>query len=484
MAHPAAAAAVALVLALVLAHTAAAATIKQVLLLTFDGLHAQDLTYYITTHPRSQLAALKANGILYPNAIGSKPSDSFPGLLNVLTGGSPRSHGVYYDVSYDSTLSPPGSACKTVGTVVTFDESIDFNSTALFSGGIDVSQLPLDPKKNCTPVYPHQFLRANTIFEVAKAAKLRTAWADKHPAYDIVNGPSGKGVDDLYTPEVNSVPSSQFGAPIMAYDSLHTTAILRQINGFTSNGTASKTPNIFGGNYQTLSYAQKNPAPGGYRGPNNLPGPAVEQALSFLDGTLKQFVGALQARRLYSSTLIVIFAKHGQSPLNGYFRRIISADIGDTIATVSKTEPAQVTADDIALIWLNDPATTIAVAAALVANRSALGIAEVLTGYQIQLRFGDSANDPRIPDIIVLPVPGVIYAGASATKIAEHGGFSLDDVNTGLLMSNPKLFPTGKTVYAEVSTSSIGPTVLQALGLKPSALQAATAESTPTLPGF
>jgi len=48
-------------------------------------------------------------------------------------------------------------------------------------------------------------LRSNTIFEVVKASGGHTAWADKHPAYDLVNGPSGKGVDDLYTPEITNV---------------------------------------------------------------------------------------------------------------------------------------------------------------------------------------------------------------------------------------------------------------------------------------
>jgi len=50
-------------------------------------------------------------------------------------------------------------------------------------------------------VYPHSYLKVNTVFEVARAAGLRTAWSDKHPAYEILNGPSGAGVQDLFTPE-------------------------------------------------------------------------------------------------------------------------------------------------------------------------------------------------------------------------------------------------------------------------------------------
>ena len=39
---------------------------------------------------------------------------------------------------------------------------------------IDPAQLAVDPK-TCKPIYPHSLLRVNTIFEVVKAAGLRTA---------------------------------------------------------------------------------------------------------------------------------------------------------------------------------------------------------------------------------------------------------------------------------------------------------------------
>src|SRR5262249_28938818 len=181
--------------------------IRHVLLLSIDGMHEQDLARYIQHHPHSALADLTHLGLTYTQASTSIPSDSFPGLLAMVTGGSPRSTGVFYDDSYDRTLSAPGSNCATKGTEVVYDESIDFNPAALDGGGgIDPTALPLDGSKGCTPVYPHSYLRVNTIFEVARAAGLYTAWSDKHPAYDIVNGPSGKGVIDLYTPEIASVP--------------------------------------------------------------------------------------------------------------------------------------------------------------------------------------------------------------------------------------------------------------------------------------
>ena len=46
----------------------------------------------------------------------------------------------------------------------------------------------------------------NTIFEVVRAAGGLTAWTDKHPSYEWTNGPSGKGVEDFYGPEINSIP--------------------------------------------------------------------------------------------------------------------------------------------------------------------------------------------------------------------------------------------------------------------------------------
>src|SRR5260221_7376115 len=78
------------------------------------------------------------------------------------------------------------------------DESMDVYTASGVSLNVsDPAKLPrvLDHGA-CVPLWPHQAIRTNTIFEVAKAAGGRTAWADKHPAYEWVNGPSGTGVDD------------------------------------------------------------------------------------------------------------------------------------------------------------------------------------------------------------------------------------------------------------------------------------------------
>ena len=81
--------------------------IKHVLLISVDGMHALDLTNYIAAHPGSTLAQLSGHGITYTNASTPYISDSFPGLAALITGGSPTTTGLWYDVSFNRKLSPP-----------------------------------------------------------------------------------------------------------------------------------------------------------------------------------------------------------------------------------------------------------------------------------------------------------------------------------------------------------------------------------------
>lgn len=110
---------------------------KHALLISVDSLHEQDLRQYVAVHPASALAALSAREITYTQAHSAMPSDSFPGLLARVTGGTPKSTGVYDDDSYDRTLAAAGSDCKTIGTEVVYDENIDWNPDRLDSGGIN-----------------------------------------------------------------------------------------------------------------------------------------------------------------------------------------------------------------------------------------------------------------------------------------------------------------------------------------------------------
>ena len=181
--------------------------IKHVLLISVDGLHALDVARYVDSHPYSTMTQLTRHGITYSNARSPANSDSFPGLLALVTGGSPVTGDLFYDVSYersyfangDSTCSgtvsdtaPGANQTAGKGSMIAFDESIDLYGTDPVTGlplsmnVINPKSLPyqIDSSGHCVPVYPHNALKTNTLFEVVRAHGGVTAWADKHPAYD------------------------------------------------------------------------------------------------------------------------------------------------------------------------------------------------------------------------------------------------------------------------------------------------------------
>lgn len=497
--------------------------IRHVLLISVDGLHALDVAQFVSTHPGSALAELSSHGITYTNARTPANSDSFPGLLALVTGGSPISHGLFYDVSYErSYFDPTNTTCSgTPGNNMVFDESIDvYNASNVSQDVIDPTKLPrrLDSHGHCVPVFPHDAIKANTIFEVVKAFGGRTAWADKHPAYDLVNGPSGHGVDDLYTPEITNVNGFDATLSVVCTaenDQKKVNAILNEIHGLRHDGTpGAGTPNVFGMNFQAVSVGQKlakdnsdgscvddtmfTGQQGGYLDGDGTPSPVLAYGLQKTDDALRSMIDALKSQGIYDSTLFIVTAKHGQSPINpkkvnkpGHFADLVAAlpDAGTNAGAIAIANAANcstgscgfVQDDDVALIWLQDQSQTAAAAAYLNANAKALFIEDVLAGSEIKLKFNDPLHDNRTPDIIVQPVYGTIYT-TSKKKIAEHGGFSFGDTNVGLVVSNPGIRPA--VVKTPVATSQVAPTILRALDMDPGFLKSVQGEKTEELPGL
>jgi Type I phosphodiesterase / nucleotide pyrophosphatase len=491
--------------------------VKHVLLISVDGLHALDLANFVTTHPDSTLAQLSRHGVTYSNNSTSSPSDSFPGLASLVTGGSPVTTGLWYDDTYNRALSPPaqtdglgnpgGSCPGKIGTNVAWDEAVDKDLTRLDAGGgLNPQFLVRDPKAGCKTILPHQYLRVNTIFEVVKAAGGRTAWTDKHPSYEWTNGPSGKGVEDFYGPEINSIPVAlpQFAgcAPvpfadptpddgwtnsfddIKCYDMLHVQAVLNQIDGFNHDRSAKVgVPTLFGTNFQAVSVGEKlavDPVTGfkgGYSDVLGTPGQGLAVELDFIDQSIGRFVQELKTQRLYESTLIIISAKHGQSPIDGTRRRGIGG--GQPAATIGSSDAFDIS-DDGSLIWLTDPSLMPSVVANLSApaNQQALGIQEIFAGQSLRNKFNNPGVDPRTPDIILKVDTGVIFTGG--TKLSEHGGFNEDDVHTALLVSLDGM--EHAVVKSAVSNQQVAPTIIRALGLDPNDLEAVRKEQIPVLP--
>jgi Type I phosphodiesterase / nucleotide pyrophosphatase len=491
--------------------------IKHVLLISVDGLHALDLANFVATHPDSNLAALSRHGVTYTNNATSSPSDSFPGLAALVTGGSPVTTGLWYDDTYNRALSPPaqtdglgnpGGTCPgVIGTNVAWDEAVDKDLTKLDGGGgLNPNFLVRDPKNGCKTVLPHEYLRVNTIFEVVRSAGRLTAWTDKHPSYEWTNGPSGRGVDDFYGPEINSVPVAlpQFSgcAPvpfadptpddgwtnsfddIKCYDLLHVAAVLNQIDGFTHDRSRKVgVPALFGTNFQAVSVGEKlavDPVTGlkgGYTDAIGTPGQALAGELDFIDQSMGKFIQELKVKGLFESTLIIVSAKHGQSPIDGSKRHGIGG--GQPAATIGSADAFDIS-DDGSLIWLRDPSLAPAVVAnlSLPANQAALGIQEIFSGQALRNKFDNPGADPRTPDIVLKVNTGVIFTGGS--KLSEHGGFNEDDVHTALLVANPAL--SHAVVKAAVSNQQVAPTIIKALGLNPDELDAVRKEQIQPLP--
>lgn len=125
------------------AAAAASKTAPHVLVLSVDGMHGVDLERYIAAKPESTLAMLAKTGVRYTDVSTPFPSDSFPGQLALATGGTPKSTGIYYDLSYDRHLSPPDSDCTKTGAIVDFTEASDVDASREDAGGgLSASALP------------------------------------------------------------------------------------------------------------------------------------------------------------------------------------------------------------------------------------------------------------------------------------------------------------------------------------------------------
>jgi hypothetical protein len=538
--------------------TAQQGPIKRVLLISVDGMHAVDFANCangISTVNNGApycpaMAALGATAVNYVAASTSKPSDSFPGLTAIVTGGSPALTGVYYDVAYSRNYDAPAKTtgngvaagpCKPfgtpTGTTTEYEEGIDIDQSkvnggapgaALTDGGIrsiDTRRLPRDPANGCNPVMPWEFVRANSIFSVIHQAGGYAAWSDKHPAYaSVASGIGIAALDDFYAPEINSNviglpgvttptgiscatvrdPGSDLTAwtnsfqNIQCYDTLKVDAILNEIDGKNHLGTKwTQVPTIFGMNFQAVSVGQKlieasNSTTGGYLDATGTPSAALLDEFKFVDASIGLWVSELKAKGLLNSTLIVLTAKHGQSPIDPA-RYVAQTRNGTSPATVlaqagfipdsesplgSGIGPTE---DDVSVLWLKSSSDTDAAVALLEADASPAGISlgQFYYGSSLTINYNDPTVDPRSPDIIVTPNVGVTYSGSHA-KQAEHGGFAHDDTNAVLLLSNPRY--KARTVKAAVGTAQVAPTILKALGISPSALDAVRIEGTGVLP--
>ena len=337
-------------------------------------------------------------------------------------------------------------------------------------------------------------------------------------------------MDDLYTPEVNSNDPITMNDTTTGYcsiqrnDVLKVQAVLNEIKGLDSTGTNTVgVPTISGMNFQAVSVGQKlatansadqyvqisSPAPwsattamllalappggvpcndaslvGGYK---NATGSelhtGLEYGLDFVDYELGQMLMGLQHAGLDNDTLVIIEAKHGQSPINGQLRVAVDdSPYNDTPGL--KNSNGSKTTDDVALVWLSpqmQQGSYKAAEAYLLSQKSTLGIDTLLDKSDLAPLYGNPFGNNRTPDFIARTIHGLIYT--SGTKLAEHGGFFIpDDRNVALLVSNPSI--KAATRNDDVETRQIAATILTVLGINPKELAGARTENSKPLPGL
>ena len=313
----------------------------------------------------------------------------------------------------------------------------------------------------------------------------------------MVSGPTGtaspSNVDDYYSPDVNSniiglpgvvtpatnlrpsgiqcnnngnAPDNNGGAwtdsfvNIQCYDTLKVSAILNEIDGKTHLGQKAQVPNLFGMNFQAVSVGQKliekingSKVFGGYTDAAGTPSGPLLDAIEFIDASIGEMVSELKKQNLLESTLVIVTAKHGQSPIDpNRFQELgkgITTTPADVIASLLPPVPAPEnpntpaktvtvtrtpltagqmlgaigpTQDDVSLLWLGSSTNTSAAVALLesagsLAASNSIGLGQIFYGPSLETMFNAPGlppnGDPRSPDIIVSPNVGVIYTGSS-----------------------------------------------------------------------
>jgi hypothetical protein len=141
---------------------------------------------------------------------------------------------------------------------------------------LNAATFPVDPN-TCQPIAPWQYLKVNTIFNVAHDHGMVTAWSDKHPVYTSFNGPAGNGITDSFDPEIDSNALLPGGVPwpgptiawtgdnaaTMQYDSCKVQAVLNWVDGMDHSGTTPiGVPAIFGMNFQAVDIQGTQVLPG------------------------------------------------------------------------------------------------------------------------------------------------------------------------------------------------------------------------------
>jgi arylsulfatase A-like enzyme len=301
----------------------------------------------------------------------------------------------------------------------------------------------------------------------------------------MLNGPSGKGVDDLYTPEIAFNATISDLTKTKNFDELRVVSILNEIGGKDHTGAkTAPVPTLFGMNFQAINAAKKISGTSGYTDHIGTPDALLADALSYTDNALRRMMDALGTAQLLDSTLIIVTAKHGETPLDPPRTIILTNVIPNLLnGALGAGSVLKATEKSNAIIWLKNQSNTLAAANLIDNNRAATGVGQIFALESLKLLFPDPLLDPAVPDIIVTPGPGVNYEPAvTSTTKAEHGGLGENETHVPLIVSNAYLTPA--RIQAPVNLTQIAPTILDMLRYDPNSLDAVRLEGTAVLPNL
>ena len=358
------------------------------------------------------------------------------------------------------------------------------------------------------------------MFEVAREHGLRTAWSDKHPAYEILNGSVGHGgAGSVHAGDQRDRrPDAWAGgdwttdnAATQQYDGYKVQAVLNEIDGFDHSGsTHVGRPGDLRDELPDRLDGEKLPSSdgltGGYGPGTRNPGPLLRRALGFINTKVGAMAAELRARGLSRSTAIVLSAKHGQSPVDPNLLTripdgpIISGLNGAWASAHPGAGPLVLRRDrrrrdpDVADRPLagggrlrdrlpDGPRRHRQHGLRRSADAGPLRAPHASSpGPRAARYFHVPVGDPRHPDVWGVVQHGVVYTGGKS-KIAEHGGSDTDDRAVPLVVYAPDAVRP-RTSDERVETTQIAPTILRLLGLSPRELQAVQIEGTRVLPGI
>lgn len=379
-------------------------TPKHVVMIFIDGMRADLMDLEMTPH----IAALAKVGVRFANAEVGFPSDSMPGILGPLTGASPRVTGIPYDEYYDRH----------------YKLAIEITETVTVPPGLK----------------PHDLLKVPTIFDAAHAKGLKTGFISKHIGYEILQGPTGHGLDQLALPE-----SADWKGPFKDYDAQNFTTLTSWLtkDGIDIAGIYAIEPN----------YAMKD---------HGVAAAETRAAVANVDAQVGRLVDALIAAGRYDDTIFAVLGDHGDTDTPN---AVASKGEGSVAGYLAEKgiKLAKVTADDVMLAWLADSAQAQQAIALLDTpeSKARFGIDQVLVSEELKRRQ-DFADD-QMPDFVLLVKPGVVYTKLPSKRMAEHGGAFDSDRKVTFVLSGPGL-QSGVVAEGKVNIFSLGPTVAKLLG--------------------